>query len=403
MNNKMYKELKVMVLIVIAVAFVGILFSLVQFSGAKKDIEVKNEMKVIAGQSYEGYMIDEEDHYNVYRMMPVVRGIYVSGNMAGYRINPYIDLANKTEINSFVIDVKDDNGRLSFKTDDETLKSYGVNERLSIRNIHSVMDKLRENGVYPIARVVAFKDDTIKDSKSEWMLKYKSGEFFKTREPGGSKTTWMNPYNRETWDYIVKMAKEAGKVGFKEIQFDYVRFHEQTRGKDIAYGFDSAEKSKTEIIAEFIEYAKEELHKERLFVAADVFGAIMTSKVDAATIGQDYDMVTDHVDAICPMVYPSHYAKGSFGIKKHPDLEPYRTIAGAMDASKSIIGGKPGKAVVRPWIQGFTAKYIGVGNYRVYGKEEIRAQIRAIYDAGYSEWLIWNPSNRYNADHYLKN
>jgi len=165
---------------------------------------------------------------------------------------------------------------------------------------------------------------------------------------------------------------------------------------------DTKGRSKTDIITEFIQYAYDKLSSRNVFVSADVFGTIIGSKVDAEAVGQIYQEMANHLDYICPMIYPSHYGDGNFGID-HPDMEPYRTIRAALKLSRQDLAStrEAGKhqAIVRPWLQDFTASYLE--HHIPYGAKEVRAQIQAVYDAGYDEWILWSASNRYTWDGFL--
>ena len=187
-------------------------------------------------------------------------------------------------------------------------------------------------------------------------------------------------------------------MGFDEIQFDYIRFSTERGVGDVVYEEEDTQgRSKTDIITEFIEYAYERLSEEGVFVSADVFGAIIGGGVDSDAVGQSYGDMADHLDYICPMIYPSHYGDGYFGID-HPDTKPYDTILAALKGSKVNLGdhGKEEghEIVVRPWLQDFTASYLD--HYIEYGDEQIRQQIQAVYDAGYDEWLLWSAACRYH-------
>ena len=95
-----------------------------------------------------------------------------------------------------------------------------------------------------------------------------------------------------------------------------------------------------------------------------------------------------HLDYISPMIYPSHYSDGNYGID-HPDMRPYDTICAALTESRKELyfAGLNGDHVaeVRPWLQDFTASWLK--NHIPYGGEQVRDQIRAVYDCGYNEWL----------------
>lgn len=136
-----------------------------------------------------------------------------------------------------------------------------------------------------------------------------------------------------------------------------------------------------------------------VFVAADVFGTVIDNETDQAIVGQDYGQMARHLDYICPMVYPSHYVNGAYGISV-PDAEPYQTIFSAMSSSAETLAGiKEEKAKVRVWLQGFTASW--VPGHISYGRAQIREQIKGAYDAGYEEWILWNAAVRYERDSLL--
>ncbi len=330
-----------------------------------------------------------------------IRGIYVSGHVAGLsgRMDDLIELADTTELNAFVIDVKDDDGHISYRSSVPAVLEVGSDTN-HINDIDGLMDKLYEHDIYPIARIVTFKDPYLARNRTDYAIKNKDGSLFVYK-----KVNWLNPYNRECWDYIIDVAKEAALKGFKEIQFDYIRFEATSSLKSVDFGYDSAELTRQDIIYEFVQHAMEELSPYGVEVSADVFGTIITSDYDAQTIGQDYVKMASELDVICPMVYPSHYGFGFYGAPAgvHSDLYPYSVIKGSMDDSTAKLTEIPEgaqQAEVRPWLQAFTASYLGKGNYMVYGKEAIRDQIEAAYDAGLDEWLLWHAGVKYY-DTYL--
>lgn len=308
-----------------------------------------------------------------YEYDEAIKGIYVSAHAAGSEgwIDGLIELADETEINAFVIDVKNDSGYICFETDIDEVNEVGGAGRKIIPDIEGLMDKLYEHDIFPIARIVTFKDPYLAANKTEYAIKNKDGSLWTY-----NRVPWLNPYNKDTWKYVIDVAKEAARVGFKEIQFDYIRF-EAT--KELNYvdfgGLDTV--TREEIILEFLDYANAELKPLGVEITADVFGIVINSEVDAKVIGQDYVEMAKRLDAICPMVYPSHYGYGFFGIPKgqHSDLYPYKTIYGSMEDSNeelAVIPEGEHVATVRPWLQAFTASYLGTGNYMTYGREAIR-------------------------------
>ena len=328
---------------------------------------------------------------------PKVKGIYVTGPMAGNdAFANLLTLVDETELNAMVIDVKNDAGEITYRMSQETAQEMGACINY-ISDMESFMKKLREHGVYTIARIVCFKDPYLAEHHPELALKKPDG----TAIVDGHGLAWVNPYKEEVWEYLVDVARKAGEMGFDEIQFDYVRFPIGSDAEAADYGGDRNVYTKQQAITGFLTYAAEELHKEGIPVTADVFGTIIGSETDVQQVGQDYAQLGGIVDAICPMVYPSHYGNGVFGLSV-PDAYPYETVNEAMIDSKEELAAIPmeQQAVVRPWLQAFTATW--VEGYISYGGEQIRDQIQAVYDAGYEEWILWNASNRYSAEGLLK-
>ena len=197
---------------------------------------------------------------------------------------------------------------------------------------------------------------------------------------------------------LVEIGTQAKKLGFQEVQFDYLRFCTETSMKDVVFDeADTKGRSRTEVICEFMEYAYRKLKAQGLFVSADVYGSIINSNVNANAVGQIYGELAKHVDYISPMIYPSHYGDGYYGID-YPDMHPYKVITAALqDSRRELHFAREGQehiATVRPWLQDFTASWLK--HYIPYGPEQVREQIQATYDAGYDEWLLWDASCRYD-------
>lgn len=321
-----------------------------------------------------------------------VKGIYVTGQMAGSTNNManLIELVESTELNTMVIDIKNDSGEITYKMDNEVAKEIGATVNY-ISNIKDLVARLKEKGIYLIARVVAFKDPILAENKPELSIKNADGTIFRDR----SNLAWVNPYKKEVWEYLVSVSKQAAEIGFDEIQFDYIRFSTDSGMKQVSFGEEAKDKSKIEAITEFTKYAYEQLNPLGVYVSADVYGTIINSNVDANIVGQSYVEMAKYLDYICPMIYPSHYANGSYGIN-YPDLEPYYLIKKVLEDSKIVLDTGEEKehlAIVRPWLQDFTATW--VEHHQKYDAEEIKEQIQGVYDAGYEEWILWNGSNRY--------
>ncbi|MNO39701.1 hypothetical protein D3C76_298370 [compost metagenome] len=323
---------------------------------------------------------------------PKVKGIYVTAYSAGgSRMETLLNLLDKTELNSMVIDIKDDAGYITYKTDNAELQQLGHPQPF-IGDINKLMERLKKHDVYPIARIVVFKDSVLAKKKPELSFVNQNGTVW-TNKGGDS---FVNPYNQDVWKYNVEIAKEAAKLGFKEIQFDYVRFPEGFEKRADTLKYTKSSRPRVEIISDFVKYAKSELGPLGVRVSVDIFG--YAASVPAAEgIGQDFVKISKNVDVISPMVYPSHYSTGWFDVKD-PDKDPYATIKGSMvDTLKKLDPLGSYKPVIRPWIQDFTASWLGSGHYIKYGKQQVEDQIRALKEKNIDEFLLWNANNRYTS------
>lgn len=320
-----------------------------------------------------------------------VKGIYLTVHSAsGKRLNQLIEMAKRTNINTFVIDVKDDYGNMLFKTEAAEKFSPKANAKAPIKDIEAFMKKLKDNNIYTIARIVSFKDPKYAEKNPDRAIVYKSnGKPYSNRDG----IIWVSAHDRQLWEYNIEVSKEAAKVGFNEIQFDYVRFPASNGGKldkYLDYRNELGE-SKPLVIQRYLKYARENLSPLEVYISADIYGMV-GSVADDMGIGQYWEAVSNIVDYVSPMMYPSHYGNGVYGLSV-PDAFPYETIdRGIKDAvlrNKNI----ETPAIIRPWIQDFTATW--VKGYIKYGDEEVAAQIKALEDNGVKEYLLWNAGNRY--------
>ncbi|MBD2872974.1 putative glycoside hydrolase [Paenibacillus arenilitoris] len=322
---------------------------------------------------------------------PPIKGIYVTAHSAGgARMASLLKLVDDTELNGMVIDIKDDYGYITYPTTTPELLETGVSKKY-IGDIGEMMETLKRHAIYPIARIVVFKDTVLARKQPELSFLHQDGTIWKN----GRGESFVNPYRKEVWEYNVAVAKEAAKLGFKEIQFDYVRFPEGFENKADSLTFNKTDQSRVDAVAGFVKYAREQLEPLGVRVSVDIFG--YAASVPAAEgIGQDFVKISNDTHVISPMVYPSHYSTGWFK-QKFPDKSPYETIKGAMlDTHEKLepIGGL--KPIIRPWIQDFTASWLGKGQYIKYGKAEVEAQIKALHDTGINEYLLWNAGNKYS-------
>lgn len=346
------------------------------------------------------YFVQPSGSWGSYKEKVQVKGIYMTGKCVGYKpkFDELIELINETELNAIVIDIKDDIGEITYPTNVKMANEIGADRNVSVEKFDEVMDILYKYDIYPIARIVTFKDRIASTKRPDLAVKCKDGSVW--RDNKGE--AWLNPYNKESWEYPIQIAEEAAMKGFKEIQFDYVRFPTDGDRKLIDYGQAKDELTQAEAIAEFLEYARERLDPYGVYVSADVFGLVTTAQ-DDMNLGQHLETLATGVDILCPMVYPSHYALGSYGVK-YPDAHPYEIVYHSLTVGNKRIDSVDSdyeKAFIRPWLQDFSAPWLKkqYGKYyTTYKSPQIKAQIKACYDSGLDEWLFWNAANKYTKD-----
>jgi len=327
-----------------------------------------------------------------------IHAIYLG---AAANLDKSIELANNSEINAFVIDLKESNG-VMFNSTNALAAELGMAK--SYYNLQTVIQKCHDNNIKVIGRIVCFKDPELAKQKPDYSIKDAAGNSLYFKNEG--KNAFANPYDKRTWDYLISIGLEAVTAGIDEIQFDYVRFPTggTTTGEKPFFGDAATTPTKAEVINRFLQTARIRIQDEYgVPISADVFGIILSSASDGASLGQDWKTIgLTGVDSLCPMLYPSHYALNTVLNGKNfdkPDYYPHDVLFSALTMG-SKDASAAGYATVRPYLQAFTASYIGAGNFITYGYEQINAQIKAVHDVGYKEWVLWNPSAKYPAGAY---
>lgn len=340
-------------------------------------------------------------NWAAYRETKEIRSIYMTGHTTGWknRFHELVDFMDSTEINATVIDIKDDYGELTYNSMIPMVKEVEADKTVKDKDFLGTMKLLEDRDIYTIARIVTFKDRTAASKRPDLAVKSKDGSIWRDNKGDA----WLNPYNRESWEYPIQIAEEAALKGFKEIQFDYVRFPTDGKRDLIEYG-DVGGEHMQDAIAGFLSYARERLAPLGVYVSADVFGLVTTVE-DDMRLGQHLETLATAVDIICPMVYPSHYALGTYGIK-YPDSNPYGIVKKSMETARErieAIDTTEKKAILRPWLQDFSAPWLKRdygSNYISYGPQQIMDQKKATYDAGLSQWIFWNAGNKYTEAGY---
>ncbi len=314
-----------------------------------------------------------------------IRGLYVNrfAAQSAKKMHHLLGIADSTEINALVVDVKDEFG-LNFVSSDPMLQK-NAGTQTKVRNLKALADSINAHGVLPIARIVVFKDSVTARMNPEHTIRKADGSPWRDKKG----LTWVNPYANAIWEYNFRVAEEAIKAGFGEVQFDYIRFPEPYKSLPPQVFPESNNRGKTEALAEFLKAAKTRMDKLGVRTTADIFG-LVTTVGGALEVGQKWEPIVQSVDVVLPMVYPSHYPHGSFGIPS-PNAEPYEVIHTAISRGRvrnEAIGLKGQR--VRPWLQAFT---LGAPHY---GPGELEAEKKAVYDSGYDSWVMWNPGTKYD-------
>ena len=309
-----------------------------------------------------------------------IRGVYLNGYLFN---NPnkresIEEILMSTNVNTLVIDVKTDNGHILFDTDVKEV-SYLNNERVKFSK-NEIQDLREIKDLYLIARLVVFQDplfakffpdEAVFDSRLNKPYS-QNGQFF------------LDPSSEKVQNYIVNIAVEACRLGFDEIQYDYIRYPD-SNNKFMRFDIKNDFENRVNNINSFLSKSRKMLHNEGCLLSADTFGYILTNKQDGG-IGQNLESIVENVDFISPMVYPSHYTNGSFGYQ-NPNKHPYEVITAALtDALDRGID----KDKIRPFLQGFW-----------HSNEDIRNNIKAASDLK-MDWLIWNILSVYELDSFSK-
>ncbi|HSJ63596.1 MAG TPA: putative glycoside hydrolase [Gemmatimonadaceae bacterium] len=318
--------------------------------------------------------------------VPVVRGLYVNrwAAQSAARMRSLIAIADSTEINGFVIDLKDEFG-LNYASADSLVRRNAGNGG-TIPRLGALLDTLHAHGILPIARIVVFKDSVAARVNAGHTIRRPDGGAWRDKEG----LAWVNPYDREIWEYNIRVAEEAVRLGFPEIQFDYIRFPEPYASlpKQVFPGAEPG-LTKPKVLAAFLDEACGRIRKLGGRCTADIFG-LVTTVPGALEIGQSWEELARVTDVLLPMVYPSHYPRGAFGLDR-PNAQPYEVIktaiARARERNEAL--GLPAGEQVRPWLQAFS---LGQPPYEAH---HVREQIRGVYDAGYRGWILWHPGTKY--------
>jgi hypothetical protein len=305
-----------------------------------------------------------------------VRGLHLTMALAGIpgKLDQYIALKD-SGLNTIELDVKDENGDIGFPLDVPLARKVGAAKRYY--NAGQAVAKVHAAGLYLIGRIVTFEDPLLSAGAPALAIRRADGS--RWLNSGG--LGWTNPYDRRVWKYNVDIAEQAAKLGFDEIQFDYVRFPSDGDLSQIVYpGKHTQPMGWT--IPMFLKYARSRLKPLGVRLSVDVFGLSATRNLGIAQFPR---RIAPFVDTIYPMVYPSHYVSGEYNIID-PDSRPGTTVAYSLRDFRSKLTGR--KAMLIPWLQDFS---LG----RRYTLADVQDQIQAARLEHVKGFMLWNASGVY--------
>ena len=303
----------------------------------------------------------------------IVRALHIAADIPGdaARWTEMLDVAATTVVNSFVVDVKNESGRIYYSSQVERAREVGaVTPRFDLETVAADMD---EADLYKIARIVTFQDPIAARAAPDLAV-------FNTATGGPFNKRgqyFLDPTDEQARAYALDLAVEVCGAGFDEIQFDYVRFPDGYPSTAVFDG-GSSEEVRVKAIDSFLNQAGDVLHPMGCAVAADIFGFITSVNNDGG-IGQEFTRLSSTADVLSPMVYPSHYSSGWFGYED-PNSHPGSVVGSALDDGMTRLEGP---AIVRPWLQDF-----------YYNASQVRAQIDAAENRSMG-WMLWNAYSRF--------
>ncbi|KND48443.1 MAG: hypothetical protein AB200_01790 [Parcubacteria bacterium C7867-005] len=312
-----------------------------------------------------------------------VKAIYMTACVAGtpsWR-KSLMELVNKTELNSIVIDIKDYSGTISFI--DPDIQAPGA-PGCRVSDLKEYIEELHKNNIYVIGRITVFQDPYYTKLHPELAVRSKStGGVWRDYKGLSFIDVGAKPY----WEYVVNLSKVSYELGFDELNYDYIRYPSDGNMKDTVYSWNVGTSTKPEMLESFFSYLHEELYGTGIVTSADLFGMTTTNKDDLG-IGQVLEKTLPYFDYVSPMVYPSHYPSNWNGYK-NPASHPYDIIKLSMQGGiDKAVAASSTPSKLRPWLQDFN---MGAN----YGPDEVRAQIQATYDLGLTSWILWNAGNKY--------
>ena len=285
------------------------------------------------------------------------------------------------DLNALVIDIKSVRGHIAYRSDIPLAREIGAQRVRPLKDLPALLAVLKAQGIYTIARIAVFKDDLLSKGHPEFAVLTRAGEIWRDRQQLG----WTDPFSSKVWDYNIAVAEEAARLGFDEVQFDYIRFPDRS---DLIFSRAADDASRIAAINGFLDRARQRLAAYPVYLSANIFGYICWHPWDGK-IGQRLSDMAARVDYLSPMLYPSGF---QFGIPGHADpvAHPYAVVARSLQQAQQLAGLPAVR--LRPWLQAFRDYAF---DHRDFAGEEIHAQINASDANGSHGWMLWHPASRY--------
>ena len=349
-------------------------------------IQSKEKIYHVKAYGYRPFQFHADSNSSTLYLQPIkVKALYLTfwgASNNSQTLKNILKLIETTEANAVVVDVKNEYGSTQFWTGFKQANSYGAHKNRTNRNIKKFMKMLKDRNIYTIARIVTFKDELQASNNPNYAIKKDNKKQAIWRNHDNM--AWADPFDKRSHNYAISIAEEAAKVGYDEINFDYIRFPAK---KDLLFSKKSTQKNRIQAIENFLDRAKQRLRKYGVFISVDTYGNICWAKDDNG-IGQTVSSLAAHADYLAPMLYPSGFSSGSFNFK-YPSKHPYEVVYRSIKHIQNIIPSSR----VRPWLQYFRDY---TRPKKIYGRPEIQAQIKATEDVGTNGWMMWSPSSKYS-------
>jgi len=347
-------------------------------------IDSNDTLYNIKAYGYKPYHFTSDTNQTLMKLEPIrVRALYLTFWGAYNNSKTFqkvLHIIDKTNVNAVVIDVKNEYGSTLYWTSFKQANIYGAYKKRTNRDIKKFMQTLKAKNIYTIARIVTFKDELQASNNPDYAIKKVDGTIWRNSD----NMAWVDPFDKRSHLYALGIAEEAAKVGFDEINFDYIRFPAKT---GLKLKKENTTKNRLQAIGDFLDLAQKKLKKYGVFISVDTYGNICWSKDDNG-IGQTVTSLAKHADYLCPMLYPSGFSSGSFNFK-YPSKHPYSVIRRSVSNIKDRID----TSRVRPWLQYFRDYTRARQDYR---KHEVQEQIRATKVTQTNGWMMWSPSSKYH-------